>query len=91
MSHAHPTIIPIRDAANASRIDLTSYIFTHHLRRARRITMALEARMVGHRTGLISPKFAPFGGVKQSGLDREGSRRGLDEHLETKYVNIHGV
>ncbi len=51
-----------------------------------RVAQALEYGMVGINTGLISNEVAPFGGVKQSGLGREGSRHGIDEYLETKYL-----
>jgi succinate-semialdehyde dehydrogenase/glutarate-semialdehyde dehydrogenase len=50
------------------------------------VAEALEAGMVGVNTGLISTEVAPFGGVKQSGLGREGSRHGLDDYMEIKYI-----
>ena len=56
-----------------------------------RVAEALEYGMVGVNTGLISNAAAPFGGVKQSGLGREGSKYGLDEYLETKYVALGGI
>ena len=56
-----------------------------------RVAEALEYGMVGVNTGIISNSAAPFGGVKQSGLGREGSKYGLDEYLETKYVALGGI
>lgn len=56
-----------------------------------RVAEALEYGMVGVNTGIISNAAAPFGGVKQSGLGREGSKYGLDEYLETKYVALDGI
>ena len=56
-----------------------------------RVAESLEYGMVGVNTGLISTEVAPFGGVKQSGIGREGSKYGIDEYLELKYVCIGGV
>ena len=56
-----------------------------------RVAEALEYGMVGVNTGLISTEIAPFGGVKSSGLGREGSRHGLDDYLEMKYVCLAGI
>ena len=56
-----------------------------------RVAEALEYGMVGVNTGIISNAAAPFGGVKQSGLGREGSKYGLDEYLEIKYVALGGI
>ena len=74
--------------AMANRTDrgLVSYVYTRDLARGLRIAEALEAGMVGINRGLISDPAAPFGGVKQSGLGREGAHEGLLEFLETKYV-----
>ena len=72
--------------ANASRAGLAAYVFTRDAARTWRMSEGLEAGMVGVNTGLISTEVAPFGGVKESGLGREGSRYGLDEFLETKMV-----
>ena len=77
--------------ANDSPFGLASYVFTHDLARTWRVTEALEAGMVGVNTGMISNEVAPFGGIKQSGLGREGSRYGIEEYLETKYVCLGGV
>lgn len=72
--------------ANASRAGLAAYVYTRDGARGWRMSEGLEAGMVGLNTGLISTEVAPFGGVKESGLGREGSRYGLDEFLETKTV-----
>jgi succinate-semialdehyde dehydrogenase/glutarate-semialdehyde dehydrogenase len=72
--------------ANATRSGLAAYVFTRDAARTWRMSEGIEAGMVGVNTGLISTEVAPFGGVKESGLGREGSRYGLDEYLETKLV-----
>jgi succinate-semialdehyde dehydrogenase / glutarate-semialdehyde dehydrogenase len=72
--------------ANASEYGLASYFYARDLSRVWRVAEALEAGMVGINTGLISTEVAPFGGIKQSGLGREGSRHGLDDYLELKYL-----
>jgi succinate-semialdehyde dehydrogenase/glutarate-semialdehyde dehydrogenase len=75
-------------AANDTEYGLVSYVFTNDLRRALRVAEALETGMVGLNQGVVSNPAAPFGGVKQSGLGREGGAVGIDEFLETKYVGI---
>ena len=72
--------------ANDSEFGLAAYLFTEDHRRIWRVSEALESGMVGVNTGLISNEVAPFGGVKQSGLGREGSRHGIEDYLELKYV-----
>jgi succinate-semialdehyde dehydrogenase / glutarate-semialdehyde dehydrogenase len=72
--------------ANDSPFGLASYVFTNDLSRALRVSERLESGMVGVNTGLISSVVGPFGGVKMSGLGREGSKYGIDEYLETKYI-----
>lgn len=72
--------------ANATEFGLASYFYARDIGRVWRVAEALEAGMVGINTGLISTEVAPFGGVKQSGLGREGSRHGLDDYLEIKYL-----
>lgn len=72
--------------ANDSEFGLASYFYTRDMARIWRVAEALEAGMVGINTGLISTEVAPFGGIKQSGLGREGSRHGLDDYLEIKYL-----
>jgi succinate-semialdehyde dehydrogenase/glutarate-semialdehyde dehydrogenase len=74
--------------ANATRYGLVGYVFTNDLRRAVRVAEALEFGMVGLNSGLVSNPYAPFGGVKESGLGREGGAVGIDEYLETKYIGI---
>lgn len=73
-------------AANHTEFGLASYLFTSDTARQWRVAEALEYGMVGINTGLISNVAAPFGGIKASGLGREGSRYGIDEYLEMKYV-----
>ena len=75
-------------AANDTEYGLVSYVFTNDLRRALRVAEALETGMVGLNQGVVSNPAAPFGGIKQSGLGREGGAVGIDEFLETKYVGI---
>jgi succinate-semialdehyde dehydrogenase / glutarate-semialdehyde dehydrogenase len=77
--------------ANDSPYGLAAYFFTRDLARTWRVAEALEYGVVGVNTGLISYEGAPFGGVKESGLGREGSRHGLDEFTEIKYVCIDGL
>jgi succinate-semialdehyde dehydrogenase/glutarate-semialdehyde dehydrogenase len=72
--------------ANDTIHGLASYLYTGDLSRAMRVAEAIEAGMVGVNRGLISDPAAPFGGVKQSGLGREGSHEGMEEFLETKYI-----
>ncbi len=72
--------------ANDSEFGLASYFYARDLSRVWRVAEALEAGIVGINTGLISTEVAPFGGVKQSGLGREGSRHGIDDYLELKYL-----
>jgi len=75
-------------AANATEYGLVNYVYTNDLRRALRVAEALESGMVGLNQGVVSNPAAPFGGVKASGLGREGGPTGIDEFLETKYVGI---
>lgn len=72
--------------ANDTIFGLASYFYTNDINRAVRVSEALEYGMVGLNTGLISNEVAPFGGVKQSGLGREGSKYGMNEYLELKYL-----
>jgi succinate-semialdehyde dehydrogenase/glutarate-semialdehyde dehydrogenase len=74
--------------ANNTDYGLAAYLYTRDLARAIRATEALEYGMVGVNTGIISCEIAPFGGVKQSGIGREGSKYGIEEYLEIKYVCI---
>jgi succinate-semialdehyde dehydrogenase/glutarate-semialdehyde dehydrogenase len=75
-------------AANDTEFGLVSYLYTENVTRALRVSERLESGMVGLNTGLVSNPAAPFGGIKQSGLGREGGRVGIEEFLETKYVAI---
>ncbi|HTZ93691.1 MAG TPA: NAD-dependent succinate-semialdehyde dehydrogenase [Streptosporangiaceae bacterium] len=74
--------------ANSTEYGLVSYVYSGDLRRALRIAEALEAGMVGINRGVVSDPAAPFGGVKQSGLGREGAHDGLLEYTETKYIAV---
>jgi succinate-semialdehyde dehydrogenase / glutarate-semialdehyde dehydrogenase len=85
-------IIPVRDEddaialANSTEMGLTGYVFTRDLARGLRVSERLEVGMVGLNRGLVSDPAAPFGGVKESGIGREGGFEGIDEYLETQYV-----
>ncbi|WP_130803994.1 NAD-dependent succinate-semialdehyde dehydrogenase [Acinetobacter ihumii] len=74
------------DMANDTEFGLAAYLFTQNAARQWRVGEALEYGMVGVNTGIISTEVAPFGGVKQSGLGREGSQHGIEEYLEMKYL-----
>jgi succinate-semialdehyde dehydrogenase/glutarate-semialdehyde dehydrogenase len=78
-------------AANATDFGLASYFYSRDIGRVWRVAEKLEYGMVGINTGLISNEVAPFGGVKQSGLGREGSVYGMDEYLELKYLCMGGI
>jgi succinate-semialdehyde dehydrogenase / glutarate-semialdehyde dehydrogenase len=75
-------------AANDTPYGLVAYVFTNDLRRALRVAEAIETGMVGLNQGVVSNPAAPFGGVKESGLGREGGTVGIDEFLEVKYIGI---
>ncbi len=77
--------------ANDSPYGLAGYFYARDLGRVFRVAEALEVGIVGVNTGIISTEVAPFGGVKQSGLGREGSKYGIDEYLEIKYVALDGI
>ncbi|NNM01693.1 MAG: NAD-dependent succinate-semialdehyde dehydrogenase, partial [Gammaproteobacteria bacterium] len=77
--------------ANDTEFGLAAYVYTRDHGRAWRVPEALEYGMVGLNTGIISTEVAPFGGVKESGMGREGSRYGLDDYTELKYLCIAGV
>jgi succinate-semialdehyde dehydrogenase/glutarate-semialdehyde dehydrogenase len=74
------------EMANDTEYGLAAYFYSRDLGRVWRVADALEYGMVGINTGLISNAAAPFGGVKASGLGREGGHQGLEEFLETKYL-----
>jgi succinate-semialdehyde dehydrogenase/glutarate-semialdehyde dehydrogenase len=77
--------------ANDTEFGLASYFYSRDIGRIWRVAEGLECGMVGVNTGLISNEVAPFGGVKQSGLGREGSHYGLDEFLVVKYICLGGI
>ncbi|HLM10565.1 MAG TPA: NAD-dependent succinate-semialdehyde dehydrogenase [Thermoleophilaceae bacterium] len=74
--------------ANDTEYGLVAYVFTRDIKRAIRVCEALDTGMVGLNQGMVSNAGAPFGGVKQSGIGREGGKEGLEEFLETKYVAV---
>jgi len=78
-------------AANDTEFGLASYFYSRDIGRVWRVAEKLDYGMVGINTGMISNEVAPFGGVKQSGLGREGSKYGMDEYLEIKYLCIGGI
>jgi succinate-semialdehyde dehydrogenase/glutarate-semialdehyde dehydrogenase len=77
--------------ANSTEFGLAAYFYSRDVARVFRVAERLESGMVGVNTGLISNEVAPFGGVKQSGIGREGSKYGIDEYLVLKYVCIGGI
>ena len=77
--------------ANDTEVGLAGYFFSKDIQRCYRVAEALEVGMVGVNTGLISDPAAPFGGVKQSGFGREGSKYGIDEYMVTKMVTLGGM
>jgi len=79
------------ELANSTEYGLAAYFYSRDIGRVWRVGEALEYGMVGINTGAISTEVAPFGGIKNSGLGREGSRHGLDEYLELKYMAMGGI
>uniref|UniRef100_UPI00374D4D5D aldehyde dehydrogenase family protein n=1 Tax=Rhodoferax sp. TaxID=50421 RepID=UPI00374D4D5D len=79
------------ERANNSEFGLAAYFYSRDIGRVMRVSEQIESGMVGVNTGLISTAEAPFGGVKQSGLGREGSKYGLDEFMEIKYICLGGL
>ena len=77
--------------ANDTEFGLAAYFYSRDIARAWRVGEALDYGMVGINSGMISNEVAPFGGVKQSGLGREGSRHGIEEYLEIKYLAMAGL
>jgi len=77
--------------ANGTPFGLAAYVYTRNLARAWRVAEALEYGIVGVNEGIISSELAPFGGVKQSGLGREGSYHGIEEFVELKYIFMGGL
>jgi succinate-semialdehyde dehydrogenase / glutarate-semialdehyde dehydrogenase len=86
-----------RDDADAIRIandteyGLAAYFYGRDMARIWRVAEALEYGIIGVNTGIISTEVAPFGGMKESGVGREGSKYGIDEYLEIKYVCLGGI
>jgi succinate-semialdehyde dehydrogenase/glutarate-semialdehyde dehydrogenase len=76
------------EMANDTEFGLISYVFSSNLRRAIRAAEAIESGMVAINRGVISDPAAPFGGVKQSGIGREGGFDGINEFLEKKYIGV---
>ena len=72
--------------ANDTEFGLAAYVYARDLQRVFRVANALEYGMVGINSGIISTAVAPFGGVKQSGMGREGSRHGILEYIDMKYL-----
>jgi succinate-semialdehyde dehydrogenase/glutarate-semialdehyde dehydrogenase len=79
------------DAANNTEFGLASYFYSRDIGRIYRVAEALEYGMVGINVGILATEHVPFGGVKQSGLGREGSHHGMDDYLEIKYLCIGDV
>lgn len=79
------------DLANDTEFGLAGYFYTNDMAKIFRVSEGLEVGMIGVNTGLISNEAAPFGGVKQSGMGREGSKYGIEDYLEIKYICIGGI
>jgi succinate-semialdehyde dehydrogenase/glutarate-semialdehyde dehydrogenase len=77
--------------ANNTEFGLSGYFYSRDVGRIFRVAEAMETGIVGANVGIISTEIAPFGGVKQSGLGREGSKYGLEEYLEVKYILVGGI
>jgi succinate-semialdehyde dehydrogenase/glutarate-semialdehyde dehydrogenase len=77
--------------ANDTPFGLAAYFYGRDVGRVWRVAEALESGIVGVNTGLISTEVAPFGGVKESGIGREGSKYGIEEFLEIKYICLGGI
>jgi len=79
------------ELANSTEFGLAAYFYSRDVGRVFRVAEGIESGMVGVNTGIFSNEVAPFGGVKQSGLGREGSKYGVDDFLEIKYVCLGGI
>lgn len=77
--------------ANATEFGLASYFYARDIGRVWRVARAIQAGIIGVNEGIVSTAEAPFGGIKQSGVGREGSRYGIDDYLEIKYVCMGGL
>jgi succinate-semialdehyde dehydrogenase/glutarate-semialdehyde dehydrogenase len=76
------------EKSNATEYGLIAYVFTRDLARGMKVSERLDFGMVGLNRGLVSDPAAPFGGVKQSGIGREGAQEGMKEFLETQYISV---
>ena len=79
------------ERANNTPYGLAAYFYTNDLAKSWRVSEQLDYGMVGLNTGIISTEMAPFGGVKESGIGREGSKYGVDDYLEIKYISLAGI
>ena len=79
------------DLANATEFGLAAYFYSRDIGRVWRVAEALEYGIVGINEGIVSNEMAPFGGMKESGNGREGSKYGMDEYLEIKYLCMGGI
>ena len=92
-----PLVLLVRDAITLiylyilKKYFILGYFYSRDVSQIWRVAETLECGMVGVNEGLISTEVAPFGGVKQSGLGREGSKYGIDEYLQTKYICIGNI
>jgi succinate-semialdehyde dehydrogenase/glutarate-semialdehyde dehydrogenase len=77
--------------ANATEFGLSGYFYSRDIGRIFRVAERMETGMVCVNSGILSTEVAPFGGVKQSGLGREGSKYGIEEYLEVKYLLLAGI
>ena len=77
--------------ANATEYGLAAYFYTQSLGRAFRVSRALEFGIVGVNEGIVTTEVAPFGGVKESGMGREGSHYGIEDYMEVKYISMGGL
>ena len=85
------SVADVIKAANDTEFGLAAYFYAKDLSKVWKVAEALEYGIVGINTGLISTEVAPFGGIKQSGLGREGSKYGIDDFLEIKYLCMSGI
>jgi len=85
------TEVEVVQMANDTEFGLASYLYSRDIGRIWRVSEGLEYGMVGINTGILSTTVAPFGGIKQSGIGREGSKYGIDEYLEIKYLCMGGI
>ena len=79
------------EMANDTQFGLAAYFYTRDVGRVFRVAEALEYGIVGINEGIISTELAPFGGMKSSGLGREGSKYGIEDYLEIKYLALGGI